>query len=212
MKRLECEGIGARVAGRASFTLTELLVVVAIMGVLMVMTIPAFTGIMKGSKMRSAVAQVRTTLSLARQWAITHREDTYVVFATNSPAYFGPMALRAFGVCTRSAYVKEWTYLPEGVFFDRDLMETKCVNVLSGNADTRFTVCFPTAGVDQAVSCVAFRPDGRLKQNGGTRVLVGLSEGTVDSNSYASTSHTNGLRFGVKVYPLTGQFKVKEMK
>jgi prepilin-type N-terminal cleavage/methylation domain-containing protein len=193
---------------RRAFTLTELLVVVAIMGVLMIMTIPAFNGIMKGAKMRSAVTQVRTTLSLARQWAITHSEDTYVVFPTNT----GSMAFRAFGVFTHgNGYVKEWSYLPDGVFVDPKITDGSFVNVLSGNPDTIYSVGFPGPGTNQPTPCVAFRPDGRLKQNGGTRILVGLSEGTVDTNTFATTTYPGKLAFGIRCYPLTGQFKVKEL-
>lgn len=66
-----------RKQNRPGFTLVELLTVVAIMGLLMAMSLPAYIKVSKGAALRSAVAQVRSTLSLARQYAIANNEVVY---------------------------------------------------------------------------------------------------------------------------------------
>ncbi|MBM4156447.1 MAG: prepilin-type N-terminal cleavage/methylation domain-containing protein [Lentisphaerae bacterium] len=65
---------------RRAFTLVELLVVVGIMGLLLGVTVTAFDSIGKGAKMRSALMQIKSSLSLARQYAITDRRATYIIF------------------------------------------------------------------------------------------------------------------------------------
>jgi type II secretory pathway pseudopilin PulG len=61
-------------------TLIELMLVIVIMAIIMTFAVPAFVGIGRGAGLRSAVQGVRSTLSLTRQWAITHREKTSFVY------------------------------------------------------------------------------------------------------------------------------------
>ena len=83
---------------RSGVTLLELLVVIAVMVIVLTISMPAFTGMGRGAGMRGTVAEVKATLSLARQWAITKREpvtfkygydtsttsDYYVVYIAKS--------------------------------------------------------------------------------------------------------------------------------
>ncbi|MDO9541217.1 MAG: hypothetical protein Q7J98_02695 [Kiritimatiellia bacterium] len=57
-----------------SFTLIELLVVIILMAIIIGISAPAFVGMGRGAGMRGAVRSVHSTLSLVRQWAITHKE------------------------------------------------------------------------------------------------------------------------------------------
>jgi prepilin-type N-terminal cleavage/methylation domain-containing protein len=57
-----------------AFTLIELLTVMAIIGVMMGLSISAFTSIGSGSGMRAAVMQTRTAMTQARQTTITLRK------------------------------------------------------------------------------------------------------------------------------------------
>jgi len=59
---------------KKAFTLIELLVVMVIASVIMAVAIPGFFSISKGMAMRGATRSVKSTVSLARQWAITHRD------------------------------------------------------------------------------------------------------------------------------------------
>jgi len=59
----------------SGMTLLELLVVMVIMGIILSISVPAFTSMGRGAAMRGAVSSVRATLTQARQWAITHREQ-----------------------------------------------------------------------------------------------------------------------------------------
>ena len=221
-------------AAAGAFTLIELLVVIGIMAVLAALALPAFTGMGRGQSMRSAVAQVRSTLSLARQWAITRNEITYVVFPgasdVYSPASRVSMALRSYAVwAEKSGYISEWRYLPPGIFFDpnephpKDDPEQLGNFNLVRNADSignlyrKYSVCFPSnnsARVD--MYAISFLPNGRLKQAGGVYISLFMREGWVDVNTNSGTvlSSTNKPGSTYKMFfelkPLTGQARVKE--
>lgn len=63
---------------KKAFTLIELLVVMVIAVTIMAVALPSFFSMGKGMAMRGATQSVRSTVSLARQWAITHRSGVAV--------------------------------------------------------------------------------------------------------------------------------------
>ena len=74
-----------------AFTLIELLVVTVLMAIIIGVSAPAFIGMGRGAGMRGSVRAVCSTLSLLRQWAITHREETtfyYVVGVTPAASHY----------------------------------------------------------------------------------------------------------------------------
>jgi prepilin-type N-terminal cleavage/methylation domain-containing protein len=210
------------------FTLIELLVVVGIVGLLMALVIPAFTGIGRGQSMRSSVAQLRTTIGLARQWAITRNENTYVIFPDDVKVYNPPsqvsMALRSYAVWgDKSGYISEWRYLPPGLYFDSQ--ETNTINLLNtsstNTSDRIFNVAFPSNNSPlQAMRCIAYVPNGRLNQRGATSLGVFVREGWVEVNTNTGRATGSGLgpiqrtnalyRLFVECRPLTGQVRVRE--
>lgn len=100
---------------RAAFTLIELLVVMVVAAIIMSIALPAFTSMGRGVSLRTAVANVRSTLALSRQWAITHREPITFVWS-NSP---DPNALSYY--CANNVtgtLVQSITELPVNVSFD----------------------------------------------------------------------------------------------
>lgn len=66
-------------AGRSGFTLLELLSVMAIMVVLMGIAGASYYGMSRGASLRGASSNLRSTLSLARQYAATRRASTHVL-------------------------------------------------------------------------------------------------------------------------------------
>jgi len=68
---------------KKAFTLIELLVVIVIMAIIVGMSIPAFRGMGKAAEMNGTVRALCSTISLTRQWAITHRESAGVIVETN---------------------------------------------------------------------------------------------------------------------------------
>jgi prepilin-type N-terminal cleavage/methylation domain-containing protein len=208
-----------------AFTLLELLVVLAIMSTLMVIALPAFTNMGRGGGMRSGVAEVRATLNLARQWAITHRARTYVVFPHADASVYPSdaeraKALKSYAVWVDSheytGYIGSWKFLPPGIYFDHDDTLTKNV-IRNSNALTEITNSGIWIGntnhIPAKVYAVPFAADGslRLKGNSSQPVELFLSEQFQDDATWTVFHEKPGtIKFGLLCYPLTGQIKTQE--
>ncbi len=224
-------------AGSFGFTLVELLVVIAIIGFLMALVLPSFSGMGRGSAVRSAHMQLRSTVSLARQWAITHREKTYVIFPDSTLSFSGAaksevrLALRSYAVyAERSGFIKDWTVLPPGVIFNTTTNrlsdgagDTSFVNLMGGksntfrNALTVFDLPFPyTNSTPQSVFALGFFPDGRSANTDYIKYAVYFSEGFTEVNTNAGTVsqimlRPHGITMGVEVMALTGLTRTREL-
>ncbi len=113
------------------FTLAELLVVLAIVGILVAIALPALTSITGESKLDAAANAVHSAAKLARQHAIAHDQPTYLVFHDDQSTADPNLAYRAYAVFTinihtnvlpvpQSAgeFLTGWETLPAGVVFD----------------------------------------------------------------------------------------------
>ena len=81
---------GTRLARRnlrlQGFSIIELMVVIAIVGVVMAIAIPSFSIMLRKNRLSSAAAAMQVSLSLARSEAIKHGIDAYVTVAANGTA------------------------------------------------------------------------------------------------------------------------------
>lgn len=89
--------------GRRGFTLMELLTVMVIMGILLTAGIISYVGARRGAEMRGAIGAVRTTLSMARQQAVTRRRTTAVLFRMEGPEAASTNCLYVFEFAGRAA-------------------------------------------------------------------------------------------------------------
>lgn len=113
---------------KRGFTLIELMVVVGLIGLLTMFAIPAFQTAGQGGRLNVAAFQLSTTLSLARQQAISTRQRVFVVFPddedvlyTGANAQYRFKAFRAYAVYgERDGYLSEWRSLPPGLIIDPD--------------------------------------------------------------------------------------------
>jgi prepilin-type N-terminal cleavage/methylation domain-containing protein len=176
----------------AGFTLAELLIVIGIMAIMFTIAIPRFEDIGRGGKMRAAISELRSTLALARQWAIANREDVFVVLPDDFAAVYSGLptneyakALRSYAVYSRSrGYIKDWTYLPAGIYFvdqhnsSQANRPSPCISA-SRNVfrnDTIYSgasaIPFPRASdPPKAINALRFTPQGwAVEINGGTVV------------------------------------------
>ena len=209
---------------RRGFTLTELLVVIGIIGLMLALVLPAFTGLGRSAGMNSAVMQVRTTLALARQWAITTRQSTYVVFADGATvaanASERDKAYRAFAVwgTGQTNYIKEWVTLAPGVVITSDASGFPGTgghgdNVLLPSGTNPRSIPFPkSTNANAQVRVVAFKSDGGLDTSINSAAEVYMTEGIVDTTVATPTlvHKPKAMKFGIELQQLTGQARTRD--
>lgn len=191
--RLHGEGIAKRrPLWRNGFTLVELLIVISIMAIIIAIALPRFEDIGRGSKMRGAVTELRSSLALARQWAIANREDVYLIVPSDTSVLFGGlntntygMALHSYAVYSKSrGFLKDWNYLPAGVYFwstdnpasGQPAKKPDCVrsdyNVFRANM--KYQLPFPeTNSPIREVYAIRFGSQGWPGQNNAGNVIAG---------------------------------------
>ena len=177
------------------FTLTELLVVVGLMAVLSAIAITGMKTLSQGAELRGAARQVQSTLSLARQYAVTHNTTVRFIIASDNAPYSGnaDKCLRAYAVYnfgrsessqTDDSYVKEWTYLPDGVVFNTFTNtvvsdQISYANLLGQNPYTT-SIRFPfiSSASSRIFHGVTFTPDGKSRNQNNENIAIVLSEGS----------------------------------
>lgn len=140
----------------AAFTLVELLVVMAIIGVLAAIGLPALKGMGGSNDIAAATRQLLDDLSYARLKAINERSTVYVVFVSDNilrqtwtaeqekeVAKLAKLQYTSYALFTRRSlgdqpgpgsarYITEWKTLPEGIIIPTNKFDmAKALNVTS---------------------------------------------------------------------------------
>lgn len=69
------------------YSLPEMLVVIAIIGVISLVSVPQFIAFQRGNQLRASMRQVTNDIRLLRQQAITERTQSKLLFATGATEY-----------------------------------------------------------------------------------------------------------------------------
>jgi prepilin-type N-terminal cleavage/methylation domain-containing protein len=147
-----------RKTSQAGFSLVEMLAVVAIIGILALVTIPSFVKYFQSNKMKTAMRNFTSDVRTMRELAITQGVETKITFtpaATNTPsarAYDFWQGNSNFNTTT-------WTQLTQPDITKRALIK-------GYTRHTEDIAYFPTAGQtfdsSGGVYSVVFYPDGRV--------------------------------------------------
>lgn len=203
-------------AHRHGFTMVEVLIVIALMGMMLSLALPAFQGIGAGAKVTSAIMGLRGTVSLARQWAISHNEDTYVVFPAGGEFSFNGKKLRSYTVIgEKSGLIKEWVYLPDGVYFHKGANWDGGVCVIRPGEDESCSSISPEAceqlGIESGdeLYLIGFDSLGQsIKDTVGT-LRIYLAEGYFNEPTDANITYTKSENWGcIQVRGLTGNVRI----
>jgi prepilin-type N-terminal cleavage/methylation domain-containing protein len=184
--------------GREAFTLLELLVVLAIIGLLAAIGLPKLKGIGQANAGISAQRQLLDDIALARQRAIANHSIVFMVFVPKgivnssfiNPAVLTPVEARVYSnllagqyttyalVTSRQVgdqpgahtwrYLTDWRTLPDGMFISTN----KFWGITDANGVQAFTnnlVPFPLASsLSRSVPTVVFNYLGQLSDASGT--------------------------------------------
>ncbi|HET8798108.1 MAG TPA: prepilin-type N-terminal cleavage/methylation domain-containing protein [Thermoanaerobaculia bacterium] len=159
------------------YSLAELLVVVAIIGILSLVSVPAFMSYRNSAKLRSSMRQFVADLREARQRAITENHPTMISFRAGT----GNLAYRSFnGTVADDGTVTYSAHLPASNRFERRL-----------ESDVYFA---PTTN-----PCLFADTITSPSQTSGWNDIVFNANGTVANVPSAALCESGGLLTGIVV-------------
>ena len=168
------------VRNQGGYSLTEMLVVVAMIGMFSLVTVPQFINLYRQAKIRAAVRQFNSHLRQTRQRAITQNKQTAVSFAPGlNPAgghTSGQYALYEIDTSTDPDswdQVGAWYRLEEPVYF------------LASNFATDSTI-------DDTLHDVIFNADGTVSNLPSTAKIEFKTDADVPNNHCTVTMHAAG--------------------
>jgi prepilin-type N-terminal cleavage/methylation domain-containing protein len=177
------------------FTLIEMVAVMVIMAIILSIAIPAVTNLSKANVMSAGAREVANTLSLARQFAITHRTYARVVFPYSGTLNNPDMWYHTYAVIRNAdpanaggwVYETKWEYLPVGVVFLNG-------NVLGSlhNLQQQANIPFPNniPGNFGTLAYIQFGPTGAAFSAG----ALTINSGFLTSGGFPQPTTTNNYR------------------
>lgn len=166
------------------FSLIEMIAVIAIIGILMAITLPAFLTMTKGQSVELAAREIGSKLKAVRSYAITNRVKCALVFITsnNDTTDNDRYRFRAYRTCivtgstttgwTFSKWVpdEKWEFLPTGVIIqgiskNNDLVTTSISTRFDGKDDIKSPVDAKVLSNSNALYGTIFKPTGDVEGN-----------------------------------------------
>jgi len=191
------------------FSLIELLTVLAITGVILGISIPAFNTLLKGESVEYASRTVLSMLKLARAYAITNEVYSAVIIIMNEtglPTGFQYSAYRVAELNSDLSFDKwidgeKWEFLPTGAsFIPKNLINSMTDNLSSITAVTDSPIGLNNAvdgispiGLNNAVDGIIFKPSGECESN--AKITIG--SGTESGGVLIRTNSSNNVSLEV---------------
>ena len=164
---------------RSGLTLTELLVVMAVIAALVSLAVPTWGAITRSQANSAAVSLVMGTLEQARLAAVSGKKETWVLFRNNDELKQASLRILTRDGIGSTGYVSlgNWTMLPRGITFqvgEETLMDQKPpVEVIVAALGAAIAAAVPPA---TSLGGVMYQRSGRIgiPQQGGPALLLRL--------------------------------------
>ncbi len=164
---------------KKGFTLIELLAVIIILGVLLLIAIPAMTGIIEGAKKDAFISTARNYITQVRYYAL---QGDYELPGQNACVYVPINGIELEkGSSTKSVYDKPWV---EGKAY------VVISNVPQDNGQDRYTYYF--AGIDSENNGIAQTEENAMVRNDVKRRSSDLSSQILATPKVGETTCTLG--------------------
>lgn len=176
-------------SNRFGFTLAELLVVMAIIGIMFAIAVPMLSNTSGETPLEAAAHSVHSAAKMARQYAVANKQPAYLVF---HDAFTDPeLAYRSYAVFTINIhsppvqasdgyFIKDWEMLPVGVVFDPDINPSENLFEVSGAENWEGGLnknnLLKIEGASAPFVVCGFKPSGEVAS---ATHQVHLAEGTV---------------------------------
>lgn len=174
---------GSRPSACSAYSLIELLCVMALVLVLLAIALPSTTDWGRGAAMRTSAANLRSSLAVARRWAVSHGTRTSLVFGNEQAIDRGYCVVMS----SASGRIGQTNYLAKGIGF-----------YTAGSVNS---VPFDT----NDVGSLEFALDGSCTAG----ALSNLAD-TVDIVLAEPNRLPGGMRATITVYRTTGYARAKE--
>lgn len=196
----------------SAFSLLELMVVIAIMGILAAMTMAIGPGLLRSSAMSSSLSSVASAVSLARSEAIRSRKQTYFVLAPEIGS-LDERSFAAYAILRKEdssgnsfVYVTPWKKLPSGILF-RPEVAAPTNQLPTGSFP------YPTAtGTTNSLRVISFAPDGSLEEDlHSYKPVLPIQAGTRLAPTSAPEFQGTYITNHILVERLSGKVKVERV-
>jgi len=172
VERSNSTGVKPRLRG---FTLIELITVMSILTFLIATAVGAYFAWNQTSALRGATDLTLAGLHRARQFAIAHRVDTYVVFECETPAEPGQWNINSFFSLSTNASSNASVFDPVAIAPRKDLPRNISFS-LNGGGELPFALYFNSSGRPYYEDGTRFEEDQNAVflhlQRGGTNFIT----------------------------------------
>jgi len=155
--------------------------------VIMAVSLPSFLSLGRGAGMRTAVNNVRSTVALSRQWAITHREQITFVASPTGLVY-----------TTNNLIVKAAS---DHACYYAYVVSANVTNLIQRITELPLDVTFSEDLSDHSETNLTFHTDGGLANGSVTYFIVLVDKKSLIAPNIPikKTISINGLTGGIKV-------------
>jgi len=190
---------------RSAFSLIELLVVVAIIGLLMTAAVPALNSVLENGRLTQAATLVVNQFTLARQKASAENKNITLRFIRkDDKSPFDRIQLVTLDSATNATPVSRLTTLPMQTAIASDIALTSLMSLTESTANSARDPSIPELGTSYLYRQCTFRPRGSLdlsiQSNWFATVVLQRNASNTTAPANFATIQVDPVNGGLQIY------------